>query len=1581
MATSTSTTITYNSTNDAILHLFTGGCSGTMTALACSDSGSSGNETITYATTIGTRYRVRIQQYDSDVTMNGTICVYESPKTVPSSGNNSFTMCSGNLYDNGGSSGNYAVSSNGYTVLNPSVPGNFVRVSGSITAEAGYDYLTIYDGTGTGGTILWGGAPHGTGTTCTTFTVPTITSTTGPLTVRFYSDGSRQCAGFNLTVSCVAPVPPTITSFTPSNACASSSQTVVITGTNFTGATAVTIGGTAAAAFVVNSATQITATIGAGTTGTIQVTTPGGTATSAATFTVNPLPANPGNPTSNSPQCNPPGVTLTRTGTPLAGVTWYWQTTAGGTSIANSAATFVATTGGTYYLRARNITTGCWSAGSGSVAVTITPTLSTAAATPNPTNTATGVCYAGAGAVTSISWGAVAGATSYDVYFGAGSVPATVTANVTTNSYPFGTLTPNTTYYWRIVAKNACGDAPTSATFRFTTSTEPVCYCTPTTSLNLEHITGVASEGTINDVSNTSGYSPGGYANYSSIIIATQIPGGGININLSLTDITTFERQFVRTWVDWNNDGDFDDTGELVYTTGTTATGTTSYGFLVPAAQALGNYRMRIKTRNISDGSTYNSCSSYNRGETEDYTIRVIADCPAKITGITPGSACGPTNTVTLSATMSAGSTQIRWYDALTGGTLVGTGASFTTPVLSSSTTYYVTASNASCETIHRTPVKATILSTTDITITPSVPEVCGKDNVVSISALGDNITEIIHTQDFESGLSGYIITTTGDTTPTSGLAPDAPWSIKTSPYQTTTNVWKPAINSGPVGTVGNRFAFTTSDYSGTDFTTTITSPAINVSTYTSLTLTFDHFFSRYVDDLGTIQASIDNGATWSTVNTFTAKDGSASKFKSVLIDLSFYAGNTQLQIQFQYYGSYDDGWAIDNIKLEGVRPLNTLFTWTGATIAAFADVACTVAYTNQPVTTVYVKPTPSQLAMPSWSFTANATLGNGCIISTPVTITNKTKLWKGTSDNNWYNPNNWEPTGIPDANTCVYVYDGPFDSNINNSANDAYAKFVTVRPAGELAIQTHNDLIVTDAVTVDAGGTFTIEDSGSLIQINDVANLGNINYKRIAPGIRGLDYVYWSSPVANQNLSTLYSSPVSGPKYVWNTTVANSNNSFGNWENASGIMQTAKGYIIRGSSSYGMAATNIAASFTGVPHNGSLPFTIARGTYTEANYNGTNGIEITKLNDNFNLIGNPYPSAIDAKDFLLFNTYHAINNPTGQIYGNVRLWRHGSAPAAIINPFYGSFTYNYTADDYVTVNILGASDPISTSEIIKTGQAFFVLMVDGPASTGVVTFNNAMRLKSGAPHDNGSFFRTPSSITETDSPSETAEKHRIWLDLIDQNNSASGTLIGYATGALDGFDTFNDARSSVPNFMKIYSLLDNDVYDIQGKSVPFNQQDQVPLGITTVQAGTYKIGLNTIDGLFLESTQNIYLEDKTTQVIHNLKTSPYSFTSALGTFHDRFVLRYTNETLGTNDLLLDEASVWVFSAHHLTVKSSKNEIQSVRVFDLLGRALAHYPNANSMEVPLTTIQQTDSGLIIQVTLSNGTVVTKKTIY
>jgi hypothetical protein len=109
-----------------------------------------------------------------------------------------------------------------------------------------------------------------------TATVP-ATATTGP--IRVTAPGGTGSSLTNFTIAA-----PTITSFTPTSGPVGTS--VVITGTNLTGATAVTFNNVAAT-FVVNSATQITATVPAtATTGKIKVTTPGGSATSTADFVV-----------------------------------------------------------------------------------------------------------------------------------------------------------------------------------------------------------------------------------------------------------------------------------------------------------------------------------------------------------------------------------------------------------------------------------------------------------------------------------------------------------------------------------------------------------------------------------------------------------------------------------------------------------------------------------------------------------------------------------------------------------------------------------------------------------------------------------------------------------------------------------------------------------------------------------------------------------------------------------------------------------------------------------------------------------------------------------------------------------------------------------------------------------------------------------------------------------------------------------------------------------------------------------------------------------------------------------------------
>jgi len=115
--------------------------------------------------------------------------------------------------------------------------------------------------------------------TTITATVP-VGSTSGAIAVAATGGTLTSTTGFLVTVGAA----PTIASFSPTSALAGAS--VVITGSNFTGATGVTFNGIAVASFTVDSDTQITAVVPSGTvTGVIRVSTPGGWVVSATNFT------------------------------------------------------------------------------------------------------------------------------------------------------------------------------------------------------------------------------------------------------------------------------------------------------------------------------------------------------------------------------------------------------------------------------------------------------------------------------------------------------------------------------------------------------------------------------------------------------------------------------------------------------------------------------------------------------------------------------------------------------------------------------------------------------------------------------------------------------------------------------------------------------------------------------------------------------------------------------------------------------------------------------------------------------------------------------------------------------------------------------------------------------------------------------------------------------------------------------------------------------------------------------------------------------------------------------------------------
>ncbi|MCL9804616.1 GEVED domain-containing protein [Flavobacterium amniphilum] len=1296
------------------------------------------------------------------------------------------------------------------------------------------------------------------------------------------------------------------------------------------------------------------------------VTTSGGPCTAATalgTITVNSLPAVPGNPTSNSPQCNPGGVTITQSGSAPVGVTWYWQTIAAGTSTANNASTpWVVNTSGTYYIRAYN--GNCWSNGAGSVAVTVNNPINSLATVTSPTNGATGICYIGTGATTQISWGAAAGASGYDVYFGTTASPALVSSNQAGTTWTISpALVANTTYYWKIVPRNICGvTTGTPVNWTFTTGSTP-CYCTPSSSTSLYYIAGVSSEGTLTNGTNSpTGYSAGGYGNYTAITMASQIPGGGINININLQGAGG---QGMRTYVDWNNDGIFADPAEEVYNTGSTLlTGPTTYGFVVPSGQTPGNYRIRIRSRGAS---TIDPCSNLASGEAEDYTIVVVADCTQKITSVTNGSACGSPNTVNLSA-VSAGATGFRWYSAETGGSLLATTAAgnWTTPSIATTTTYYVTAYNGTCESLYRTPVKATILTTTNITVTPSTPTICGDNNPISITAAGDTTQEDLLVQDFESGMAPFTATIPTNT----NAGADSPWSVKTSPYQPSgTSVWKPAINSGSVATIGNKFALTTSDYNGSNIVSIITSPIVNPSAYTSLTLTFDHYYSNFSGDTAAVQVSVNGGAFAAITPTpalYNTDIGTPSDFVTQTVDLSAYAlpANTSLQFRFVYTAQFDDGWAVDNIKLSGVKPLNTTFTWSGG-VDAFTDAACTIPYVAQSVTTIYVKPNATQINSPSWAFTATATLSNGCAVVKNITVTNNTKSWTGASSTLWNDANNWVPAGVPTSANCVVI---PSTTQITGSGYNALAKNVTIKSTGNLELQSSNNLTVSDEITVVPSGVFNVRNNANLVQVNNVANSGNINMERTA-NIRRLDYVYWSSAVANFPVTSISPGTSSGFIYKWlpTTPTAYASN-FGAWSNTTENMVTGKGYIVRGPNAYSTSVlTNYTATFTGVPNNGIITTPISRSTYNGASYAGPTSTLVTANDDNFNLVGNPYPSSIRAIDFL---------NANSNIAGFVNIWTHGTLPTTSApNPYYANYTYNYTTADYITYNVSGTSSgPGTFNGYIGSGQGFFVLMNHtSAATTETVTFNNTMR---SAAYSNSQFYKT----SENDTPVD-IERNRIWLDLIKSSDLTNRrAMVGYIEGATNEKDRLYDALGSEKMNFNIYSVLDNEAQIIQGRSLPFDSNDQVQLGVNIPQDGEYKIGIATLDGLFTDAAQNIYIEDKVLNITHNIKSSPYTFMANTGRSNDRFVLKFVDQSLSNDDNTFAN-DIKIYATNHLNIESLKLDINTIEVYDIVGKNLLSLKNIQQKQLTVNQLKPTTNVILVKVTLENGSVVTKKVIY
>jgi|GEM_PF-3516039 len=145
-------------------------------------------------------------------------------------------------------------------------------------------------------------------------------------------------------------------------------------------------------------------------------------------------------------------------------------------------------------------------------------------------------------------------------------------------------------------------------------------YCVPSSTNTTYWIKDFSTTGGTANITNTAtAFSAGGYGDYTAKFVTQQQLN---SVNFTFNASTTSAYGYLRIWVDWNVDGDFDDTGENVYSTPGGSVYTASGSFSVPANSTVGSTRMRVR---FYQAALPTSCGSITWGEAEDYTFNVTA--------------------------------------------------------------------------------------------------------------------------------------------------------------------------------------------------------------------------------------------------------------------------------------------------------------------------------------------------------------------------------------------------------------------------------------------------------------------------------------------------------------------------------------------------------------------------------------------------------------------------------------------------------------------------------------------------------------------------------------------------------------------------------------------------------------------------------------------------------------------------------------------------------------------------------------------------------------------------------------------
>lgn len=548
----------------------------------------------------------------------------------------------------------------------------------------------------------------------------------------------------------------------------------------------------------------------------------------------------------------------------------------------------------------------------------------------------------------------------------------------------------------------------------------------------------------------------------------------------------------------------------------------------------------------------------------------------------------------------------------------------------------------------------------------------------------------------------------------------------------------------------------------------------------------------------------------------------------------------------------------------------------------------------------------------------------------------------------NWNNALNWS-TGIPTAadnvNIPAIAINDPRISSlaeVNNLLIDPSASLV-ISPGGDLSVNgfllNSGSLSIT-STSVDNGGSLIVADT----------TFGVVSFTRfLRPEINSGDRHFFSSPVggliipnfiaANSNLTQIWEWDELSA--TWPTVTTGSFVS-GKGYNLEQTIGSTGMYIFNGSvvkSASVLASSPYLSTHTArtnaYDYGLENPNPIWSGVRSWTNYGG----------GGWNLMGNPFTSAMDAGVFITANSsridpnYLALYVYDGEAEPDVYRWAGTTIPG------------------YPQAGTIGSE--------LQTGQGFFVLaLYDGAA----FEFNNTMQL-----HGSATVKLWKSAKADEPWPG---------LQLIIRcGDKERSTQIVYNDAMKAGLDPGYDVGqlSNHPD-VEIYTALaekDNSV-NFARQALPVSGAGQivVPVGIDSEKGGQVTFSAVSVP----VGNYKFWLEDRTNGIFTDISTKSYSATLPAKTYGTGrfFILASTNAPTGTEDEVEDPGlRIWN-SNGKVIISGEITGIASCEVYDIQGTKLLQENltggELNSIDLP--------SGLhgVFMVRVVNGPVVTTKKV-